>query len=217
MRNTRLLVLCGAVVLALAACNREAAQTETAMTPPAEPAPAPVTPPPATPTALTMATGSMGSYIADNNGRAVYVLEDDDTGTKCADDCIQAWPPVLAPPEGAPTAASSSVQTALIGTLPRGDGSQQVTYNGHPLYYYAEDAVAGTTKGHDMVDKWGEWYLVGPTGLAMEDKDSDAAVTGEAADEPVGDAPSETPMTPADTEAETEADTQQPEEGASDY
>jgi len=206
MRNTKLLVLCGAVMLGLAGCNREAAQTETAVTAPAEPAPAPITPPPATPTALTIATGSMGSYVADNNGRAVYVLEDDDTATKCAGDCIKAWPPVLAPPEGAPTAASSSIQTAMIGTIPRGDGSQQVTYNGHPLYYYGEDAVAGTTKGHDMVDKWGEWDLVGPTGLAMENKDSEAAVTGEAAtDEPAAPSAADTEM-PADKEKE--ADTQ---------
>lgn len=214
MRNTRLLVLCGTVMLGLAGCNREATQTETAATTPVEPVPATTpAPPPATPTALTMATGGMGSYIADNNGRAVYVLEDDDTATKCTGDCIQAWPPVLAPPTGAPTAASSSVQAAMIGTIPRGDGSQQVTYNGHPLYYYAEDAGPGTTKGHEVVDKWGEWYLVGPTGLAMEDKDSDAAVTGEAAtDEPVGDV---APTTPTDTETDTQPDTEK--KDTSDY
>lgn len=211
MRNTRLLALCGAVMFGLAGCNREAAQAETATTTPAEPAPpvATTTPPP-TPTALTMATGSMGSYVADNTGRAVYVLENDDTATKCTGDCITAWPPVLAPPEGAPTAASSSVQAAMIGTIPRGDGSQQVTYNGHPLYYYAEDAGPGTTKGHDMVDKWGEWYLVGPTGLAMEDKDSDAAVTGEAAtDEPAA------AEAPTDTETDTQPDTEK--KDTSDY
>ena len=211
MRNTRLLVLCGAVALGLVACNREATQADTMATAPTEPAPAPITPPPATPTGLTMATGSMGSYIADNNGRAVYVLDDDDTGGKCAGDCIKAWPPVLAPPEGAPTAASPSVQVAMIGTIPRGDGSQQVTYNGHPLYYYAEDAGPGTTKGHDMVDKWGEWYLVGTTGLAMGDTDSDAAVTGEApTDEPADD-----DAAPTDTEADTQPDTEK--KDTSDY
>lgn len=216
MRNTQLFVLCGAAMLALAACNRESADTETAVTTPAAP-PAPVvTPPPPTPTALTLATGGMGSYVADNSGRAVYVLEGDDTATKCAGDCIKAWPPVLAPPEGAPTAASPSVQAAMIATIPRGDGSQQVTYNGHPLYYYAEDAGPGTTKGHDMVDKWGEWYLVGPTGLAMEDKDSDAAVTGEAADEPAAAPATDTEM-PADKETDTQADTEKEKESTSEY
>lgn len=203
MRNTQLFALCGAVMFGLAGCNREAMNTETATTTPAvEPTPAPtVAPPPPTPSALTLATGSMGSYVVDNTGRAVYVLDDDDTGSKCSGDCIKTWPPVLAPPTSAPTAGSPSVQTTMISTIQRSDGSMQVTYNGHPLYYHAEDAGPGTTKGHDMVDKWGEWYLVGPTGLAMEDKKgSDAAVTGEAA--------TDEPVTPTDAEKDTQTDTE---------
>ena len=89
MRKTPLFVTCGAVLmLGVTGCNREAAvDTDVATTPPAstapvEPAPAPA-PTPATPApagTLTLATGAPGSYVADNTGRAVYVLVGDENG-----------------------------------------------------------------------------------------------------------------------------------------
>ena len=185
MRKTRLFVTCGAVLmLGVAGCNREALDTDVAATPPAdttpaEPSPAP-TPTPATPApagTLTIATGAPGSYVADHTGRAVYVLKGDENGSKCTGDCVAAWPPLLA--DAAPVAGSPSLQGVMIGTVERSDGTTQVTYNGHPLYLYTKDTTAGTTMGQDVTDQWGEWYLVGPTGVAMDDDDSDAGVTAE--------------------------------------
>ena len=45
----------------------------------------------------------------------------------------------------------------------------QVTYHGHPLYYYAADAsTPGKTKGED-IDQFGDsWYLVGSRGQPVE-------------------------------------------------
>ena len=171
MRKTPLFVMCGAVLmLGVAGCNREALDTEVAATPPvdttpAEPtaAPTPTTPAPAG--TLTLATGAPGSYVADNTGRAVYVLEGDENGSKCTGDCLAAWPPLLA--DAPPVAGSPSLQGVMIGTVERSDGTTQVTYNGKPLYLYARDTAPGTTLGQDVTDKWGEWYLVGPTGVAM--------------------------------------------------
>ena len=185
MRKTLLFLTCGAVLtLGVAGCNREAANTEAdvATTPPADTTPATPTRPPATPATpapagtLTVATGAPGSYVADNTGRAVYVLAGDENGSKCTGDCLAAWPPLLA--DGAPAAGSPSLQGVMLGTVERSDGTTQVTYNGHPLYLYAKDAGPGSTTGHDVTDTWGKWYLVGPTGVAMDD-DSDAGVTAE--------------------------------------
>lgn len=185
MRKTPLSILCGAAVLvAVAGCNRDAAvDTDVATTPPAattpaEPAPAPATPAtPAPAGTLTLATGAPGAYVADNTGRAVYVLEGDENGSKCSGDCLSAWPPLLA--DAPPVAGAPSLQGVMIGTVERSDGTTQVTYNGHPLYLYAKDATAGTTMGQGVTDQWGEWYLVGPTGVAMDDDDSSAGVTAE--------------------------------------
>ena len=186
MRKTPLFLMCGAVLmLGVAGCNREALDTDVAKTPadttpvattPAPtPAPTPATPAPAG--TLTLATGAPGSYVADNTGRAVYVLVGDENGSKCTADCLAAWPPLLA--DATPVAGSPSLQGVMIGTVERSDGTTQVTYNGHPLYLYSKDTTAGTTMGQDVTDKWGEWYLVGPTGVAMNDEKSSAGVTAE--------------------------------------
>lgn len=184
MRKTRLFVMCSAVLmLGVAGCNREAADTDIATTPPVDTTPAETAPAPptaATPApagTLTLATGAPGSYVADNTGRAVYVLEGDENGSKCAGDCMAAWPPLLA--DAPPVAGSPTLQGVMIGTVERSDGTTQVTYNGHPLYLYAKDTAAGNTMGQGVTDTWGEWYLVGPTGVAMDDDDSDAGVTAE--------------------------------------
>jgi predicted lipoprotein with Yx(FWY)xxD motif len=57
----------------------------------------------------------------------------------------------------------------LLGTIQRRDGSTQVTYGGHPLYYYSKDQGRGDVTGQDVTDERGEWYLVSPAGQAVED------------------------------------------------
>ena len=55
--------------------------------------------------------------------------------TGCYEGCAEAWPPVLT--EGPPAAAG--VNAELLGTTTRTDGATQVTYGGHPLYFYAHE------------------------------------------------------------------------------
>jgi Secreted repeat of unknown function len=47
---------------------------------------------------------------------------------------------------GAPQ-AGSGVNQSLLGTIKRPDGTLQVTYNGHLLYYVAGDTSAGSARG----------------------------------------------------------------------
>jgi predicted lipoprotein with Yx(FWY)xxD motif len=182
MRKTRLFMFCGAAVLALgvAGCNREAMDTEPATT--ADVAtdadatmPADAAADTAGAESLTLATGSNGQYLADASGRAVYMLEGD---AECVGECLTAWPPVVVT-TSTPT-VGSSLQAGLVSTVQRDDGTMQLTYNGHPLYYYAKDTGAGMAMGHDVDDDFGQWYLVGPGGIAITDVDASAGVTAEA-------------------------------------
>jgi hypothetical protein len=43
-----------------------------------------------------------------------------------------------------------------------------VTYNGHPLYDYAGDQVAGDTNGQGLDQFGAEWYVVSPAGNKIE-------------------------------------------------
>ncbi|HUF12414.1 MAG TPA: hypothetical protein VMN78_04875 [Longimicrobiales bacterium] len=108
-----------------------------------------------------------GQYLTDGDGRALYVLENETEPDACVDACATEWPPFTAQPGGEPMA--SGAQQDLIGTVDRPDGTTQIAYDGQPLYYYAEDAAPGETKGQDVTDEWGEWYLVQPTGELLEE------------------------------------------------
>jgi predicted lipoprotein with Yx(FWY)xxD motif len=66
---------------------------------------------------------------------------DKPTMSNCSGACATAWPPVLT--QSAPT-ASGSAKGSLLGAIPRSDGTFQVTYNGHPLYYFAPALDSGT-------------------------------------------------------------------------
>lgn len=111
---------------------------------------------------LATATGSAGTYLTADGGRAVYLWAGDSGSTSnCTGACASAWPPVLT--TGTPTATGAAVSSDL-GTTKRADGSTQVTYQGHPLYYYAGDSGAGSTNGQGNNGFGAAWWLVSPAG-----------------------------------------------------
>ena len=111
--------------------------------------------------------GSDGTFLVDGQGRALYLWEADKGKTStCSGACAQAWPPLTT--TGAP-AASGDVKSALLGTTKRDDGSLEVTYNGHPLYYFAGDQSAGQINGQGNKGFGAEWYLVKPSGSALDE------------------------------------------------
>ncbi|BAS09268.1 secreted repeat of protein [Arthrobacter sp. Hiyo4] len=98
-------------------------------------------------TTITTAASDFGQMLFDAKKQAIYIWESEESITpECYDDCAEAWPPVLT--DGAPT-ASGEVDSALLGTTKRQDGTTQVTYNGHPLYFYAHEGP-GEVKCHNV-------------------------------------------------------------------
>ncbi len=199
-------VLALAVSLALGACTRNDPDA-TAVAEPAPPVAAPVTEP-AEPSVGTLVVAGQGDerYLTDNAGRAVYILEGDDTGTRCVGDCLRAWPVVGG---GAPVSGVPEVEGALIGTTTRADGTVQVTYAGHPLYYFADDTEIGATNGQHVNDTWGHWYLVHPSGEMLTAELSDEA-------EATAEAVSNTTMPADDVDVDTDSEETEPPE-TSDY
>jgi predicted lipoprotein with Yx(FWY)xxD motif len=119
---------------------------------------------------LKTAKGDPGTFLVDSSGRAVYLFEADKSDTStCNGACAAAWPPLTT--TGAPT-AGDGVKANLLGTSKRDDGKMEVTYNGHPLYYFANDSAPGDIKGQG-VDAFGaEWYVVSPEGKTAEGDES---------------------------------------------
>ena len=115
--------------------------------------------------ASVKAAGSAeGQILVDGSGRTLYLFGADTGSTSnCNGSCATAWPPDTT--TGKPT--STGVNASLVGTSVRSDKATQVTYKGHPLYYFAGDSKPGETNGQGSTAFGGKWYVVSPSGNAI--------------------------------------------------
>jgi predicted lipoprotein with Yx(FWY)xxD motif len=158
--------------LLAAACGTAAGSTAAGSTPAGTPASNGST----TATVIESHAGSAGSFLTNSSGRAVYLWDADSMNkSMCSGACAGAWPPVTA--KGHVTAADGA-KAADLGTITRSDGSKQVTYLGHPLYYFAGDSGSGQTSGQGSDSFGAKWWLVAPAGTKITVADS---ATGAAA------------------------------------
>jgi predicted lipoprotein with Yx(FWY)xxD motif len=115
---------------------------------------------------------SLGSVLVDARGRTLYLFAADSKAkSACYGQCAAVWPPLLT--SGTPVRAGSAKQ-GLLRTAKRKDGSLQVVYAGHPLYFFSGDAKAGQTKGEGIVHFGGSWYAVNAAGKRVEPASSPA-------------------------------------------
>lgn len=121
-------------------------------------------------------SGSLGTYLVDGRGMALYLWDADKSDSStCYDACAKAWPPLLT--SGSPT-ASGQADASKLGTTKRKDGSMQVTYAGHPLYYYFRDTKPGDTSGQGSNGFGAPWWLVSPAGTPIVSMPSTPASGG---------------------------------------
>jgi len=107
-------------------------------------------------------TSQYGKVLFTSAGKALYVFEAD-KGSKshCYGPCAKAWPPLLT--RGKPVALSG-VDHMLLGVSMRKNGTDQVTYKGHPLYRYSGDVVGKA--GCQHVSNFGAlWLVIKPNGV----------------------------------------------------
>lgn len=103
----------------------------------------------------------LGKILVDSQGLTLYTFQKD-TGSKsmCAGNCASVWPPLTA--SGRPT--GNGVNTGMLGTTKRSDGSTQVTYGGHPLYTYTADSGPGQATGNGINSFGAVWNAVASSG-----------------------------------------------------
>ena len=108
---------------------------------------------------------SLGSTLVASNGHTLYMFaHDTSTKSTCSGSCATYWPPLVT--TGKPT-AGPGVHAALLGTTHRADGRLQVTYHGHPLYFFVNDKKAGSTSGEGLKAFGGKWFALSPAGLKI--------------------------------------------------
>lgn len=159
----KLLLLGAALALVAAACGDESSESDTVSTTTTLPTTTTAALPDdggAVTAAVVLAGSALGDVLVDQDGNVLYLFVPDAQGPSvCNDGCATAWPPLLAG-----SVVGEGVDAGLLGTAPREDGSEQVTYNGWPLYYYADDSAPGDTNGQGVNDVW---YVVSATGDAI--------------------------------------------------
>jgi predicted lipoprotein with Yx(FWY)xxD motif len=126
--------------------------------------------------AITVRQTSLGATLVDANGRTLYLFEGDRPNVSTLSAAGQAiWPPFTA--TTTPRALNGTV-AGHIGTVAQGVGPAQVTYNGHPLYYYVGDHNPGQTSGQALNQFGALWYVLGPGGNAVTSSSASPAPAG---------------------------------------
>ena len=103
---------------------------------------------------------SLGTILVAGNGHTLYLDKADPKNkATCTGGCASVWPPLTT--SGKPK-SKGSAKPGDLGTIKSG-GGKQVTYNGHPLYYFASDSAAGQTTGEGQ----NGFYVVSPSGKSI--------------------------------------------------
>jgi predicted lipoprotein with Yx(FWY)xxD motif len=111
---------------------------------------------------VKLADNPLGKVLVDSEGRTLYLFtKDTSTASNCSAACASTWPPLIT--SGTP-ALGAGLDAALFGTIVRTDGTNQVTFNGHPIYYYAKDANPGDTTGQKV---GGVWFAIDAHGTPI--------------------------------------------------
>jgi len=148
--STLTILVAGVVVLTIAASGGSASQRK---------------PPSATaPSAVSVKRTSLGSTLVDAHGRTLYLFRADRPNRSTLSRAgFAVWPAFGS--SGTPQ-ATAGVSAAHIATI-RSDGRRQLTYYGHPLYYYVGDKGSGETKGQGLSEFGALWYALSPNGHAV--------------------------------------------------
>jgi predicted lipoprotein with Yx(FWY)xxD motif len=157
----------GAAALIVAGCGsgKKTSATSAASTPASTQA----TAPPAEPgtSIVVKRAGKLGTVLAAGPKKmTVYLFEADKGATSaCSGACASAWPPVTT--SGTPMAGHGALASDL-GTTKRSEGTMQVTYKGHPLYYFVKDKDSGDAYGEGVKAFGAEWYALSAKGSKVD-------------------------------------------------
>jgi predicted lipoprotein with Yx(FWY)xxD motif len=115
---------------------------------------------------VTTARTGLGRILVNGSGRSLYLFEKDTRGrSACSGACAAYWPPLLA---NGRSVAIEGAKPSLLGSIRRADGSRQVSYAGHPLYFFSGDTKRGQTTGEGLQDFGAGWYVLTPAGKKID-------------------------------------------------
>jgi predicted lipoprotein with Yx(FWY)xxD motif len=117
--------------------------------------------------AVASKSSKLGTILAAGPKKMTVYMFEADKGSQsaCSGACAGGWPPVTS--AGAAIAAGAA-RTADLGTITRSDGTKQVTYAGHPLYFFVKDKDGGDAYGQGSKAFGAGWYVLAPSGSKID-------------------------------------------------
>lgn len=130
---------------------------------------------PAAAASVALAATTLGQVLTGDKGMTLYAFTPDSATTSaCTGSCATNWPPLA----GAAPTLGAGLQAGDFSTVTRDDGTSQIAFRGHPLYYFKGDTAAGDTKGQGV---GGKWFVVGADGSLIGQNAGSAAPSASAA------------------------------------
>lgn len=120
-------------------------------------------------TVTASSVSGLGTVLVNSSGHPLYMyVPDHHRAVTCtaADNCDSDWPPLMLPP-GDTLAAGPGVKSSLLASDPDPAGGRVVTYDGWPLYTFANDDLSGVATGQGLDDDGGLWYVLRPSGAPL--------------------------------------------------
>ena len=123
---------------------------------------------------VALTDSGYGEILTTGDGATLYLFTPD-TGSEstCTGDCATTWPPLVGPATG------DEVDPDDLGTTTRDDGTEQVTFHGHPVYTYLDDAEPGDVNGQGV---GGKWFVVDADGTAVTSTEPTATTVAKPGD-----------------------------------
>jgi predicted lipoprotein with Yx(FWY)xxD motif len=157
MKKPMLSAIAALAAVLIAACGSSASTSSTTAKTASKPASSGST--------VAVGTTKLGKILVGPNGRTLYeFLADKGKTSTCFTACATEWPPLTVTGS---VKAGPGINASLLGTTARTAGVNQVTYDGHPLYYYVGDGSPGQTTGQGVTQFGALWYVLSPAGTAI--------------------------------------------------
>ncbi len=120
----------------------------------------------------TGTVAGLGKVLVNGQGLTLYLfVPDHQSGaSSCYSACAQGWPPLLLPTGVTSPVAGPGVQSSMLSTTHRTDGTIQLTYNKWPLYLWVGDSEPGQATGQGLNNLGGLWYVLSPSGQEITTK-----------------------------------------------
>ncbi len=109
----------------------------------------------------------LGEVIAGQAFRTLYTFQTDDgKPIDCRGECVSTWLPVIVGAAG--VSVSGNIDRSKVGAVEFSKQSNQLSYNGRPLYFFADDDGDASVAGAGKESYGAVWFAMTPDGELKE-------------------------------------------------